>query len=230
MHVHRSKDSFVQVLAIPGVAANLSLRSKQLVKDDLSRWQELAVADVPATARLAQAHGMLAASKEVPMSDLDAEAFRPRARPPGKDADPGELALFRRNPRDPDTVIRFARHVLDRDPHNVLARLMLASHEANPAERQRVLKEACDVGWGLWERYRKADGRAAWWDDKETRPFMTALVTYGVEFARNGDTEKAALAYRLLLKLDPRDRMGAEAAVGQAGVVVIPDAVPGRLM
>lgn len=164
------------------------------------------------------------------MSALDAEAFRPRARPPGKDADPGELALFRQNPRDPDTVIRFARHVLDRDPHNVLARVMLANHEADPAERLRLLKKACDVGWGLWERYRKAGGKAAWWDDKETRPFMTALVAYGVELARNGDTEKAALAYRLLLKLDPRDRMGAEAAFGEVGVIAIPDAVPGRLL
>lgn len=46
---------------------------------------------------------------------------------------------------------------------------------------------------------------------------MTALVVYGVELARKGDTEKAALACRLLPKLDPRDRMGAEAAFGKAG-------------
>jgi hypothetical protein len=174
--------------------------------------------------------GMLAASKEAPMPALDAEAFRPQARTPGKDADPGELALFRQNPRDPDTATRFARHVLERDPHNVLARLMLANHVADPAERLKVLKDACDVGWALWERYRKAGGRAAWWEDKDTRPFMTALFAYGTELARAGDREKAALAYQLLLKLDPQDRMGAEATFGELGVIAVPDAVPGRLM
>lgn len=86
----------------------------------------------------------------------------------------------------------------------------------------------CWPPW-LWESYRKAGGRAAWRDAKETRPVMTASVAYGVELARHGDTEKTALTYRLLLEVDPRARMGAEAAFGQTWVIATLDAVLGRL-
>ena len=61
------------------------------------------------------------------MSEQHAEAVRPMVRNADKDADPAGLARFRRNPRHPAAVVRFARHVPERDPQNLLAHMMLAT-------------------------------------------------------------------------------------------------------
>lgn len=127
-------------------------------------------------------------------------------------------------------MVRFAQHVPERDPQNLLARMMVANHTEDAAERRRILKEACTIGWGLWGDYRLAGGRIAWWDEKDTQPFMMATLAYGTELARAGDRDRAALAYRLLLKLDPQDRMGAEAVFAELGVVSAPVGGPGRTM
>lgn len=165
------------------------------------------------------------------MSDHPHEAGRPRVRNPFRDADAAELALYRARPEDPAIFARFARHVLERDPESIWARVALADDAGDPDERLRLLTEACELGWAVWRPFYKGGRKVDWWTDEDTRPWMIALMAYGIEMARGGETAKAAATCQVLLKLDPQDRMGAEAAFTRVGVLAAaPPPGPGRMM
>lgn len=143
---------------------------------------------------------------------------RPKVRNPFRDADASELALYRAAPRNRAVFLRFALHVLERDPESIWARVALADAATGP-ERLGLLKEACEVGWALWSPCLRDREPVDWWGDRDTRPLMIALMSYGLELAGAGEADKATAAFKVQLHLDPTDRMAAEAAFARVGIV-----------
>ena len=102
---------------------------------------------------------------------------------------------------------------------------MDADHPANGVPFPRLitrnvyLAQAVSVGRRVWEPWLKGDQTIAWWTDKATRPFMTALAMYGVEMAHNGTTGMATRCLKQLLELDPADNIGAFDLFAEAGLI-----------
>lgn len=103
-----------------------------------------------------------------------------------------------------------ARLVLDCDRENIDALVTLANHSETLAECLALLREAIRVGRLQWARGLQEVERVAWWRNRETRPFMNALATYGRALADIGYPDQAASCFDALLKMDPADHLGVE--------------------
>ena len=106
-------------------------------------------------------------------------------------ADPAEVARFKASVKSPADKIRLGEHMLNRNPDRIGPYLLLAEHAPGPMVRNVYLAQAVSVGRRVWEPWLKGDQTIAWWTDKATQPFMTALAMYGVELDGNQIPEAA---------------------------------------
>ena len=132
----------------------------------------------------------------------------------------------------PADRVRIGEHMLRRNPDWIRPYLLLAENAPTPFVRNVYLAQAVGVGRRLWGPWLKGNQIIAWWTDKATQPFMTALVMYGVEMAHKGTISMAKGCLKLLLELDPADNIGAVDLFAEAGLIH-PGAgspKPGRMM
>ena len=122
-------------------------------------------------------------------------------------------------------VVRRAVEIQGRDPSDVWAPIVLAKHAGSHGERLVLLGSAVQAGLRRWFPERAARA-VAWWDEPETRPFMTAVYLFGHQCAAMGRRDDAAACVKQLLDLDPQDRIGACDLAAAAGL--IPDAAAGK--
>ena len=134
-------------------------------------------------------------------------------------AAPAELARFRVSAKTPADRVRIGEHMLRRNPDWIRPYLLLAEHAPAPFVRNIYLAQAVSVGRRTWAPWLKGSQGVAWWADKATQPFMTALAMYGVEMARNGTTWMATKCLKQLLELDPADNIGAVDLFAEAGLI-----------
>lgn len=109
--------------------------------------------------------------------------------------------------------------MLRRNPCWIRPYLLLAEHAPTPFVRNVYLAQAVSVGRRVGEPWLKGDQKIAWWTDKATQPFMTALAMYGVEMTHKGTTWMATKCLKQLLTLDPADNMGAVDLFAEAGLI-----------
>jgi hypothetical protein len=149
-----------------------------------------------------------------------------------ENVNPVELALFRTTPSAPAAKIRFAKHVLERNPDSIWPRLMLSHYAPTVAESSSWLIMACQVGERLWQPWLDGEQSIEWWTDERTKPFMLAVAAYGVLLAKHGSAPESAQCLRLLLELDSADGMGAVRQFTEAGLVhqCFGSEAPGRRM
>ena len=134
-------------------------------------------------------------------------------------ADPTEVARFKASAKTPADKVRLGEHMLNRNPDRIGPYLLLAEHAPASMVRNVYLAQAVSVGRRVWAPWLKGDQTIAWWTDKATQPFMTALAMYGVEMAHNGTTWMATKCLKQLLKLDPADNIGAVDLFAEAGLI-----------
>lgn len=134
-------------------------------------------------------------------------------------ADPVELARFRSSAKTPADRVRIGEHMLRRNPDWIRPYLLLAENAPTAFVRGVYLAQAVSVGRRVWGPWLKGTQTIAWWTDKETRPFMTALAIYGEEMVHKGTIPMAKGCLRLLLELDPADRIGAVDLFTEAGLI-----------
>ena len=141
--------------------------------------------------------------------------------------DDAALARFDRNPESPAARARFARHLVQRDPENVWALMILAGDARSAVERMALLREAVRVGLRGWAPH--LSGRLPapdWGSDPDAAPFMAGVLAYGVCLMKDGHRDEAAECLRFLTRLDPADSIGAVEVMAAVGVVG-PGASPG---
>ena len=132
---------------------------------------------------------------------------------------PREVERFRASAKTPADKIRLGEHMLRRNPDRIGPYLLLAEHAPAPMVRNVYLAQAVSVGRRVWGPWLKGDQTIAWWTDKATQPFMTALAMYGLEMAHNGTTWIATKCLKQLLELDPADNIGAVDLFAEAGLI-----------
>ena len=131
--------------------------------------------------------------------------------------DPEEVAAYMTSGQ-PLVAVRFAHHVRERDPTEIWAPLTLAEHAGSPEERVEMLWEAVRTGTRRWSpewRQRQVD----WFGEPETRPFLMVLYALAQQSAVMVRAADAAWSVKTLLRLDPQDRMGAEAILADTGII-----------
>jgi hypothetical protein len=89
--------------------------------------------------------------------------------------------------------------------------LVLAEHASTRAERIALLKEVVSIGRREFMSSRSGD--VTWWWTPGTRTIMAALAELGDELAAVGDADGASRCFRLLLEIDPQDRLQARTAL-----------------
>lgn len=100
------------------------------------------------------------------------------------------------------------QQALDIHPLSSDAYLLLAEDERDIDVRMELLEKAVVVGrQDLGEEVFKED-KGHFWGIIETRPYMRAKATYGMELERLGFTQKAIKVYEELLELNPNDNQG----------------------
>ena len=134
-------------------------------------------------------------------------------------ADPTEVARFKASAKTPADKVRLGEHMLNRNPDRIGPYLLLAEHAPASMVRNVYLAQAVSVGRRVWAPWLKGDQTIAWWTDKATQPFMTALALYGVEMAHKGTTWMATKCLKQLLTLDPADNIGAVDLFAEAGLI-----------
>lgn len=132
--------------------------------------------------------------------------------------DPAELNRFRARSGDPAATIRFALHLQVRDPTNIWAPMTLAEHASSPEERLAMLQGAIKAGLRRWMPERQVR-TVGWWDELETRPFLMAIYAFGHQSAVMGFRDDAAKCVKQLLKMDKKDRVGAERLAATMGLI-----------
>ncbi len=107
---------------------------------------------------------------------------------------------------DPIEKVQLAHQVLQQDPDNINALMLLAQWEAaSSAERRDLLKravEGCERALGE-EFFAKNSGR--FWLIRETRTFMEALTNLASSYAHLGDYASAIACYERGIRLNPAD-------------------------
>ena len=140
---------------------------------------------------------------------------------PDRPFDDEEIDRLGADPDDGGRQERFARHVLDRDPENIWAIMVLAERAETMVERIVLVREAVRVGLRLWGP--SLAGRAPepdWTDDRVARLFTGAVLAYGVALMEAGHRAEAAGCLAFLLEVDPGDAIGAVEAFSEVGLVV----------
>jgi hypothetical protein len=146
---------------------------------------------------------------------------RPTRVNPSRRYDNAEFKAFCRNSDSPGAQLRFARHLLGRDPENIWAMMILARHTETITEYMALLREAVRVGLRLWSP--QLAGRIAapcWGTDRDAAPFLGAVLAYGMALMEEGSRDEAAQCLRFLLRLDPEDHLGAVACMTDVGLVL----------
>lgn len=107
---------------------------------------------------------------------------------------------------DPIEKVQLAHQVLQQDPDNINALMLLAQWEAaSSAERRDLLKravEGCERVLGE-EFFAQNTGR--FWLIRETRTFMEALTNLASSYAHLGDYTNAIACYERGITLNPAD-------------------------
>jgi hypothetical protein len=139
---------------------------------------------------------------------------------PERRLDEHELEAFDSDPNNRKAQLYFARHLLERDPENIWAMMVVARHSETGVEYLALLREAVRVGLRLWapELTQNAPKRD-WGSDRDAAPFLAAVITYGMALMEEGHRDEAAQCLRFLLRLDPEDRIGAVASMEEVGLV-----------
>ncbi|MEO3432307.1 hypothetical protein [Inquilinus sp. CAU 1745] len=99
-----------------------------------------------------------------------------------------------------------ARWALEIDPACASAMLVLAENARNRAERIALLKEVVSIG-------KREVAPESDFHINNTRVIMTALAELGDELSAVGDVDGAANCLRLLLDMEPQDRLEARIAL-----------------
>lgn len=132
-------------------------------------------------------------------------------------------SLTRRCKADPDdaaALTELAHFVLERSPENIWARCTLANYAESEVVHDALLRDAIRIGMQLWAPEIHGDAAVMWGHDTDTRPFLGAVMAYGVRLAAVGDRDGARNCLGFLLRLAPDDPMEAVAAFQEVGVVV----------
>ncbi len=107
---------------------------------------------------------------------------------------------------NPVEKVQFAHQVLEQDPDNINALMLLAQWEAaNSSERRDLLAravEGCERVLGA-EFFEKNTGR--FWLIRETRTFMEALTNLASTYAHLSDFKNAIACYERGILLNPAD-------------------------
>lgn len=130
---------------------------------------------------------------------------------------------------DPFKMIKAASLVVRRNPDDVEAWLTLAAVVGPPDERDAYYWEAVRAGRNLWQR-KRASGKEAGWDDRETRLFVFALYDHGRAAGLDGRWDIALACVREMLEVDPADHLCAEDLAREAGLISAVDAAAGMAM
>lgn len=133
-------------------------------------------------------------------------------------ADPGELRRFRKNPRNLRTQLRFGRHLLDRVPASMVARLLLGHASDDLADRLEYLAEGVEIGMERWSRELRRPRETDWVGQLPHNLFVVLTSAYADQLGASGRHEEAAELLKFLLQLDPDDRIGAVACAQTRGV------------
>ncbi len=167
-----------------------------------------------------QADAVKGSSTMLPLDPPLTRGAAPGWMNPAREVDGRELDALCAAPDDREVQAAFARHVLEGDPENAWALMVLAESAQTLVERTVLLREAVRVSARLWAPV--LDGRRAapdWNSDRGARLLLGCIVAYGVVLAEGGHSEEAKQCLRFLLRLDPDDAIGAVAAMAEAGVV-----------
>ena len=121
-------------------------------------------------------------------------------------ADAGKLIQQAWSTDDPVEKVHLAHQVLEHEPDNINALMLLAQWEAaNSAERRDLLAravEGCERVLGE-EFFNKNTGR--FWKIRETRTFMEALTNLASTYAHLKDFDNAIACYERAILLNPAD-------------------------
>ena len=131
-----------------------------------------------------------------------------------------ELEALCRAPDQGAAQARFARHLVERDPENVWALMVLAERAETLVERTVLLREAVRVSRRLWGPV--LDGREPipdWSADRGARLLLGAALTYGLVLAEAGHPDEAKTCLAFVLRLDPDDSVGAVEAMTSVGII-----------
>ena len=123
---------------------------------------------------------------------------------PGQDD--GQLIQQAWSTDDPVEKVQLAHQVLEQDPNNINALMLLAQWEAaNAAERRDLLIRAVEGCEGVLgeDFFNKNTGR--FWLIRETRTFMEALTNLASSYAQLKDFDNAINCYERAIKLNPAD-------------------------
>ncbi len=121
-------------------------------------------------------------------------------------ADAGQLIQQAWASPDPIEKVQIAHQVLEQDPDNINALMLLAQWEAESSEERRDLLlravEGCERVLGD-EFFDKNTGR--FWKIRETRTFMEALTNLASTYAHLNDFDHAIACYERGILLNPAD-------------------------
>lgn len=121
-------------------------------------------------------------------------------------ADAGQLIQQAWASPDPIEKVQIAHQVLEQDPDNINALMLLAQWEAESSEERRDLLlraiRGCEQVLGE-DFFEKNTGR--FWKIRETRTFMEALTNLASTYAHLGDYDNAIACYERGIQLNPAD-------------------------
>ncbi len=121
-------------------------------------------------------------------------------------ADAGQLIQQAWASPDPIEKVQLAHQVLEQDPENINALMLLAQWEAESSEERRDLLlravEGCEQVLGE-DFFEKNQGR--FWKIRETRTFMEALTNLASTYAHLKDYDNAIACYERGITLNPVD-------------------------
>lgn len=121
-----------------------------------------------------------------------------------------ERQAFAATRNDPAAMLRFGRHLLERNPDTIPGRMLVAEVAPTAIETEALLRDAVRIGLRLWHSELAGEAPVRWYGDPDTRVFMAAVSAYGRTLRFRGLEAEARECADFLLELDPANRLDVE--------------------
>ncbi|HPI97272.1 MAG TPA: hypothetical protein PLV56_00905 [Synergistales bacterium] len=107
---------------------------------------------------------------------------------------------------DPEEIDKIARQVLQSDPDNPEAMVLIADNAQDEDERIRILQKALDIVRSSLPDTEQIDGQSLFYDENEGILYIAILQRLAFSFFSAGDVRQSFDMARELIDIDPDDQ------------------------